>query len=43
LNKAFVKEDPGNDEDEELALGPRLPPGSKNYMTRRGYDALRVM
>jgi len=42
LNKAFVKEDPGNDEDEELAPALRLPPGSKNYMTRRGYDALRV-
>ena len=42
MNKAFVKEDPGNDEDEELAPALRLPPGSKNYMTRRGYDALRV-
>ncbi|HRP24528.1 MAG TPA: transcription elongation factor GreB [Thauera sp.] len=45
MNKAFVKEADGSaaDEDEEaLAAGPRLPAGSKNYMTRRGYDALRV-
>ena len=41
LNKAFVKEDGGDDED-ELAPAQRLPAGSKNYMTRRGYDALRV-
>jgi transcription elongation factor GreB len=42
MNKAFVKEDAGDDEDEELAPALRLPAGSKNYMTRRGYDALRV-
>ena len=41
-NKAFVKEGDGADEDEELAPAQRLPAGSKNYMTRRGYDALRV-
>ncbi len=42
MNKAFVKEGDGADEDEELAPAQRLPAGSKNYMTRRGYDALRV-
>jgi transcription elongation factor GreB len=44
VNKAFVKESDGaaDDGDEELAPGQRLPAGSKNYMTRRGYDALRV-
>ena len=42
VNKAFVKESDGDDGDEELAPALRLPPGSKNYMTRRGYDALRV-
>jgi transcription elongation factor GreB len=42
LNKAFVKEDQGDDGDEELAPALRLPPGSKNYMTRRGYEALRA-
>ena len=42
MNKAFVKEDQGDDGDEELAPALRLPPGSKNYMTRRGYEALRA-
>ncbi|HAF56262.1 MAG TPA: transcription elongation factor GreB [Thauera sp.] len=41
MNKAFVKENDGDDED-ELAPALRLPAGSKNYMTRRGYDALRA-
>jgi len=41
-NKAFVKENDGGDDDEELAPALRLPAGSKNYMTRRGYDALRA-
>jgi transcription elongation factor GreB len=42
MNKAFVKESGDGDEDEE-ALSPslRLPPGSKNYMTPRGYQTLR--
>ena len=43
VNKAFVKERDGDDEDDdELVPTLRLPVGSKNYMTRRGYDALRV-
>ena len=43
VNKAFVKENDGAaDDDEELAPALRLPAGSKNYMTRRGYDALRA-
>ena len=43
VNKAFVKESDGADDgDEELAPAQRLPAGRKNYMTRRGYDALRV-
>ena len=43
VNKAFVKDNDGADDgDEELAPAQRLPAGSKNYMTRRGYDALRV-
>jgi len=42
MNKAFVKENDGDDEDEQLSPSLRLPPGSKNYMTRRGYEALRV-
>lgn len=42
VNKAFVKESDGADDDEDVPVASRLPPGSKNYMTRRGYDALRV-
>ncbi len=42
MSKAFVKENEAADDDDEgLEPGPRLPPGTKNYMTRRGYDALR--
>lgn len=41
MNKAFVKEGDGQDDDEELAPALRLPPGSKNYMTRRGHHVLR--
>jgi transcription elongation factor GreB len=41
MNKAFVKENDGSDEDDEMPVAVRLPPGSKNYMTRRGYDILR--
>jgi transcription elongation factor GreB len=45
VSKAFTKEGEGQDEegdDGELSPSLRLPPGSKNYMTRRGYDALRA-
>jgi transcription elongation factor GreB len=42
VNKAFVKEGDDADEDDDAPAAVRLPPGSKNYMTRRGYDALRV-
>jgi len=41
VNKAFVKESDGQDDDEELAPALRLPPGSKNYMTPRGHRQLR--
>ncbi len=42
MSKAFVKEGEGGDgDDEELSPALRLPPGSKNYMTRRGYNAMR--
>ncbi|AUL99581.1 transcription elongation factor GreB [Zoogloeaceae bacteirum Par-f-2] len=41
MNKAFVKESDGPDDDEELAPALRLPPGSKNYMTPRGHRQLR--
>ena len=42
MNKAFVKESDGDDEDELEAGAPALPPGTQNYMTRRGYNILRV-
>ena len=42
MNKAFVKEGDAADDDDDVPAAVRLPPGSKNYMTRRGYDALRV-
>nr|WP_286206621.1 transcription elongation factor GreB [Thauera linaloolentis] len=42
VNKAFVKESDGDDDDEDVAPSLRLPAGSKNYMTRRGYDGLRA-
>ena len=41
MSKAFVK-DPDGDDDEEVSPAElRLPAGSKNYITRRGYEALR--
>lgn len=42
MNKAFVKESDGDDDDDEL--GPesvKLPAGTKNYITTQGYQALR--
>ena len=42
MNKAFVKEsDDGDDDGDEVSVAVRLPTGTKNYMTRRGYDNLR--
>ena len=41
MNKAFVKEQDGEDDDGADLAAPHLPSGSKNYMTRRGYDCLR--
>lgn len=40
MNKAFVKESEGDEEEGQAA--PALPPGSKNYMTRRGFLALKA-
>ena len=41
MNKAFVKESDQDDED-ALPGAPSLPPGTTNYMTRRGYEILRT-
>lgn len=40
MNKAFTKE--SEDDEEEGAPGaPALPAGTRNYMTRRGFDSLK--
>ncbi|MBW7861444.1 MAG: transcription elongation factor GreB [Rhodocyclaceae bacterium] len=42
MSKAFVRDDGNAEDDDGLAAdAPRLPPGMKNYMTRRGYEILR--
>ena len=41
MNKAFVKES-SVDDDEESAIAPELPPGTRNYMTVRGHAAIRA-
>jgi len=41
MSKAFVRESDGEDEEDGGGL-PTLPPGTKNYMTRSGYDRLRA-
>lgn len=41
MNKAFVKEPEGLDEDDDAPGLPPLPAGSRNYMTPGGYRRLR--
>lgn len=41
MSKAFVKEGDGEDDEEGGEL-LALPPGTKNYMTRGGYDRMRA-
>lgn len=42
MNKAFVREGEGGDEDEDSApAASPLPPGTRNYLTPQGYRALR--
>ena len=40
MSKAFTKES-DQDDDDEVQSGPLLPAGTKNYMTRRGFNAMR--
>ncbi len=40
MNKAFVKESDAEDDDEPPEAN--LPPGGRNYVTRRGYGVLRA-
>ncbi|MDP5240271.1 transcription elongation factor GreB [Uliginosibacterium sp. 31-16] len=42
MNKAFVKEGSDDDEDDVAAAAPALPPGSKYYITRRGFNRLKA-
>ncbi len=41
MNKAFVKEPEGLDEDEDAPGLPPLPAGARNYLTPQGYRRLR--
>lgn len=41
MNKAFVKESEGDDEDDGPVL-PQIPAGSKNYITPAGYQRIRA-
>ena len=41
MNKAFVKEQDG-DEDDDAPQNAPLPPGTRNYLTPAGYAALRA-
>jgi transcription elongation factor GreB len=41
MSKAFVREDTGEDDDEDLDPSLQLPVGTKNYMTPGGYARLK--
>lgn len=41
MSKAFTRET-DQDEDDDREAGPVLPVGTRNYMTRRGFQALRA-
>src|SRR5580698_2362160 len=42
MSKAFTKETEDDLDDEADGAAPPLPPGTKNYITPRGYAALRA-
>ena len=42
MNKAFVKEDTGDEDDDEAPGLPPLPAGARNYLTPQGYARLRA-
>jgi transcription elongation factor GreB len=42
MSKAFTREQDNNDEDEDTPDAPKLPPGTKNYITPAGYAALKA-
>jgi len=42
MSKAFTREQDNDDEDEDTPDAPKLPPGTKNYITPAGYAALKA-
>ena len=42
MSKAFTREREDADEDEDPVDAPKLPPGTKNYITPGGYAALKT-
>lgn len=42
MNKAFVREDSADAEEDDGVQLPPLPPGGKNYLTPQGYARLRA-
>jgi transcription elongation factor GreB len=42
VNKAFVKESTGDEDDDEAPGLPPLPAGARNYLTPQGYARLRA-
>ncbi len=42
MSKAFTRERDDADEDEDLDNAPKLPPGTKNYITPTGYAGLKA-
>lgn len=41
MNKAFVKESDGEDDDDALELARAIPAGAKNYITPQGYQRIK--
>ena len=41
MNKAFVKESDGDEDEETLALAQAIPAGAKNYITPAGYQRIK--
>jgi transcription elongation factor GreB len=41
MNKAFVKEADGDEDEEALALAQAIPAGAKNYITPAGYQRIK--
>jgi transcription elongation factor GreB len=42
MSKAFTKESDGEEDDDGLEPLNALPPGTKNYMTRKGFERLKA-